>query len=84
MSDTMQITPEDRERLAKGKFKEWFDELFDSKIEEAVKKHVGPTAKAVQKAADGSAGGQQQQQQDDPPVRRRSLLETCLSDTFGF
>lgn len=84
MSDTMQISPEDRERLAKGKFKEWFDELFDSKIEEAVKKHakpaVGPTAK---QSSEGS-GSSQEQQQSDPPPRRRSLLETCLSDTFGF
>lgn len=84
MSDTMQITPEDRERLAKGKFKEWFDELFDSKIEEAVKKHVGSTAKtAASKGTESDGGGQQQQQQDSAP-RRRSLLETCLSDTFGF
>lgn len=84
MSDTMQITPEDRERLAKGKFAEWFNELFDAKIEEAVKKHITPTPRGEQRKAAESNGEAQQQQQQEPAPRRRSLLETCLSETFGF
>ena len=85
MTDTMQVTAEDRERLAKGKFKEWFNECLEEVIDDRIKKAVGPTAKA---AAQGKPDegkkeeGQQQQQQDAPP--RRSLLETCLSQTFGF
>jgi hypothetical protein len=80
----MQISAEDRERLAKGKFAEWFNELFDSRIEEAVKKHVGPTPRGEQRqqASQGQQG--QGEQQEQPSPRRRSLLETCLSDTFGF
>lgn len=85
MSDTMQVTPEDRERLAKGKFKEWFNECLEEVIDDRIKKAVGPTAKAAQQGNDGGGRnneGQQQQQQD--PAPRRSLLETCLSQTFGF
>ena len=84
MSDTMQVTAEDRERLAKGKFKEWFNECLEEVIDDRIKKAVGPTAKAAQGKPDEGKKeeGQQQQQQDAPP--RRSLLETCLSQTFGF
>lgn len=84
MSDTMQISPEDRERLAKGKFAEWFNELFDAKIEEAVKKHGAPTPRGEQRKAAESSSGGDQQQQEQPQSRRRSLLEMALSDTFGF
>jgi hypothetical protein len=82
MSDTgMQVTAEDRERLAKSKFGEWFDEFFDKKFEDAIKKAVPSAPKG--KAPEGEQGGQQQQS-SDPAPKRRSLLETCLSDTFGF
>jgi len=83
------ITPEDRERLAKTKFKEWADEWF---------KEVGPAAfnawlEEVRKTAGGGQQQQQQQQQGNQPnqqqqqpqpQRRRSLLDIALSDTFGF
>lgn len=81
MSDGMQITAEDRERLAKSKFGEWFDEFFEKKFDEAIKKAVPPTSKA--KVTEGK-GDQPVHSEDDAPPRRRSLLETCLSDTFGF
>ena len=84
MSDTMQITPEDRERLAKGKFKEWFDELFDSKIEEAVKKHATHSPVKATKPTEEGTTTSAAPSNEEPAPRRRSLLETCLSDTFGF
>jgi hypothetical protein len=86
MSDTgMQVTAEDRERLAKSKFGEWFDEFFEKKFEESFKKaSAGATPRGEQRKAAEGAGDGQQQQQDGPAPRRRSLLETCLSDTFGF
>jgi hypothetical protein len=85
MSDTgMQITAEDRERLAKSKFGEWFDEFFEKKFDEAIKKAVPATPRGEQrKAAEGQQQGEQQQS-ETPAPRRRSLLETCLSETFGF
>jgi hypothetical protein len=77
----MQISAEDRERLAKSKFGEWFDEFFEKKFDEAIKKAV-PAAPRGQQQKPATEG--EPQQQSDPPPRRRSLLETCLSDTFGF
>jgi len=82
-TSNIQITPEDRERLAKSKFGEWFNEFFDQKFEEAFQK------KAESRRASAPQGQQQPPPQPDPEseqpkVRRRSLLETCLSDTFGF
>lgn len=84
MSDTMQVTAEDRERLAKGKFAEWFNELFDAKIEEAVKKHSTPIPRGEQRKAAEGEQKEQEQQPEPAPQGRRSLLETCLSQTFGF
>ena len=37
MSETM-ISAEDRERLAKSKFKEWFDECLEGSIETIVER----------------------------------------------
>jgi hypothetical protein len=87
VTDSMQITPEDRERLAKSKFGEWFDEFFEKKFEEAFEKKAGAARKT---RPNGDSGQQQQQSQgqsegtQETPTKRRSLLETCLSDTFGF
>ena len=83
MSDTM-ITPEDRERLAKSKFKEWFDECLEGSIESIIEK--------TGKKTDPSQPGDPSQPEEPPAppsqpqqkVQRRSLLETCLSQTFGF
>jgi len=84
MSDVgIQVTPEDRERLAKTKFGEWFDEFFDKKFEEAFAKKAEATrssTKPAQGAPQSSADPPQQKAQP----RRRSLLEMALTDTFGF
>lgn len=84
LSDTM-ITAEDRERLAKSKFGEWFNEFFDAKFEEAMQKR-GTGASTSEGSNDQGQQQQQQpqQQQQSEKPRRRSLLEACLSDTFGF
>lgn len=80
MSD---ISPEDRERLAKTKFGEWFDEFWDKKFGESFEKGL---------EAARSANSHPSQPQATPqtplpvqqPQRKRSLLEECFSQTFGF
>ena len=88
MSD-VSITAEDRERLAKSKFKEWFDECLEGSFEDAFEK---ATAKRRTKKTDPSEPAPDSPDEPSdpqptakrPPERRRSLLETCLSQTFGF
>lgn len=90
MSDTMQISAEDRERLAKGKFTEWLRELGPDVIKEVmqdfIKEQRGqqqpPQQQQQQPPANG--GGVWPPQQQQPQGRKRSLLEVALSDTFGF
>jgi hypothetical protein len=85
MTDTsnMAITAEDRERLAKSKFGEWFDEFFEKKFEEAFEKKA--STRRPQPTQPGQPAPPQQQSDPQPqPTRRRSLLEECLSQTFGF
>jgi hypothetical protein len=88
MTDSMQISAEDRERLAKSKFGEWFDEFFEKKFEEAFEKKAGSARRTRPNGDQGQPApqsGSGQESNNEPPVqRRRSLLETCLSDTFGF
>lgn len=78
MSDTgIQVSAEDRERLAKSKFGEWFDEFFEKKFEEAMKKSGSQAQHPSQPQPQTTEASQQ-------PQRRRSLLEECFSQTFGF
>lgn len=81
MSD-MGISPEDRERLAKTKFGEWFDEFWDKKFEESFDKKVASVRS--QRPGTPPQGPPPSQEQPPPPQRRRSLLEECFSSTFGF
>jgi hypothetical protein len=85
MTDTsnMAITAEDRERLAKSKFGEWFDEFFEKKFEEAFEKKAS-TSRAPRAQQQPGQPQPSQPEPEQPQRRRRSLLETCLSDTFGF
>ena len=80
----MEISPEDRERLAKSKFIEWANEWFAE---------AGPTEfkKWLEEARRPPTPGQPVQPQatsEQPlpprPQRKRNLLEMALSDTFGF
>jgi hypothetical protein len=77
----IEVSPEDRERLAKSKFGEWFDEFFDKKFEEAFDRKTKVRRPA---SPESNASAEQGQQPQHPTQRRRSLLETCLTDTFGF
>lgn len=86
MTDTssgMAISAEDRERLAKSKFGEWFDEFFEKKFEEAFEKKAGSTRPRAQQQP-GQPSPPQPQPEPQQPQRRRSLLEECFSQTFGF
>lgn len=85
MSD-IGISPEDRERLAKSKFGEWFDEFFDKKFAESFEK-ANASRPSQQRRAQLEAQGQTAPpapQHEEPKVRRRSLLEECFSQTFGW
>jgi hypothetical protein len=77
MSD---ISPEDRERLAKTKFKEWFSECFEETFGPAFDKKVGTARSAPQQQSSGQPAPQLQQQQ---PARKRSLFEECISSALG-
>jgi hypothetical protein len=94
MSD-IGIDPEDRKRLARMQFGEWFDEFFAEKFGEAFDKKFQEARSgwnAQRNAAVPVPSGQQGQPvqpQATPaqplprPQRRRSLLEECFSQTFG-
>lgn len=84
MSDQgITISAEDRERLAKSKFGEWFDEFFEKKFEEAFEKKQA-TRKPGQPTAHPANGDADTSSKPQQPARRRSLLEECFSQTFGF
>jgi hypothetical protein len=82
----IEISPEDRERLAKTKFGEWFDEFFEKKFEEAFAKK---TTEAQRSERTRQPQRQRVDGEEQPPApppqqhRKRSLLEVALSDTFG-
>jgi len=80
------ISPEDRERLAKTKFGEWFDEFWDKKFKESFEGAVAEFRTSQHPSGQGQQGqgqGQGQQSHEPVPMRRRSLLEECFSQTFG-
>ena len=76
MSD---ISPEDRQRLAKATFKEWFNELFEESFNEHFdkKRTPAPSSPGQHQATQGQGLPAQQQQ------RKRSLFEECISQTLG-
>lgn len=85
------ITAEDRERLAKSKFEEWFDEFYNKKFPESFTQAVTQMGGQGSGQGSGQSGQEQgqktthgEQQSGQEPRGRRSLLETCLSQTFGF
>lgn len=77
-----EISSEDRERLARTKFGEWFDEFFDKKFAEAFDKRVTEThaAAGTQPLAPQSAPQRQESQQHRP---RRSLFDLSLEQALG-
>lgn len=79
------IAPEDREKLAKMKFKEWFNESFEEVFGSAFDKRVTEAYSASGRTAPQPTqqqGNPPPQQQPQPTRRRRSLLEECFSEVF--
>lgn len=70
-----ELSPEDRERLVKTKFRELFDECFKDTFGEAFDNRVKEAYSASNKPAP-----QQQQQQQQQPARatKYSLLDKAL------
>lgn len=80
-----EINPEDREKLARIKFGEWFNEFFDEKFGEAFEKRFAE-ARANHPAQQGrpvSPPATTETPLPPSPGRRRSLFEECLSSTLG-
>lgn len=85
MSD---ISPEDRERLARSKYDEWWKENWERTFGEAFDKRVVETHEAAgtqQQTRPPHVSVQRQQQQEGQQERprRRSLLEMSLSQMMG-
>jgi len=82
----IEISAEDRERLAKSKFTEWADEWHGAG-KEARKAEFLEWLNEVRSS--GPPQGQPQRPpatQEPPPTkqRRTNLLQECLNSTFGF
>ena len=82
MSD-IGISPEDRERLAKQKFGEFLDEMFEERYNKAREKRLASNRQPRQQHQESSQSAPQNNDQP-PPRRRRSLLEECLSQSLGW
>jgi len=82
----IEISPEDRERLAKSKFQEWANEWFAEAGPAQFKTWFEEARNEARKAQPGQPV-QPQATPEQPlprPQRKRSLLEECFSQTFGF
>ena len=82
-----EISPEDRERLAKSKYREWFNECVSEWFPEAFDKRITEIAAAGEGQPSAPQPARQQSQgnltQRERP-RRRNLLEACLSGEMGW
>ena len=78
----IEISPEDRERLAKTKFGEWFDEFWDKKFAEAFDAKF-QEARASRPAPPQGQPGPPPGAPEAAPQRKRSLLDIALTQTFG-
>lgn len=82
----MDISPEDREMLAKTKFKQWFDECFaetfgsafDGRLTEISKLSPGSSS-----SAEGTTGTTASGKTADDAKPRRSLLSMSLEQALG-
>lgn len=79
-----EISPEDRERLAKVKFSEWFDEnlhekfngVFDARLMEFAQLTESKSSKPVRNAPT-------REEPSERPKKKRSLLDICLEQSLG-
>jgi len=84
----MEISPEDRERLAKSKFQEWADEWHGAS-KEARKAEFLEWVEEMRAAPSSgqpaqSSGTPEQRPSATTRHRKRNLFEIALTDTFGF
>lgn len=79
-----QLSPEDREMLAKTKFKQWFQECFDESFGVSFDGRLSEYAK-LSGGNEGSTTTTTTPKTDEtkPTTKRRSLLEVALSDVMG-
>ena len=79
----IEISAEDRERLAKSKFQEWANEWFEQVGPDRFKTWLDES-KTTQPQPGQPAQPPAPPEHQPPRVRKRSLLEECFSQTFGF
>lgn len=79
----VEISPEDREILAKTKFKQWFDECFTETFGGAFDKRLIEVHEAAGTKPEHRTVTTQSTQQESTKPRRRSLFDMAMSDTFG-
>lgn len=80
-----EISPEDRERLAKAKYAEWFDECWSRKFGEAFDQRVTEMSEAIGKPPTGEVHAQKGAVSSEHPSSRgrRSIFEKSLSEALG-
>jgi len=84
----MEISPEDRERLAKSKFQEWADEWHGASKEVRKAEFLEWVDELRKAPSSGQPAQPQGTPAGQPPAptrhRKRNLFEIALTDTFGF
>jgi hypothetical protein len=84
----MDISPEDREMLAKTKFKQWFDECFTDTFGAAFDGRFNDVAKlggsGTGSSGEGTSGTTSSgKTTSDAETKRRSLLSMSLEQALG-
>ena len=84
----MDISPEDREMLAKTKFKQWFDECFADTFGNAFDGRFNDVAKLAGSGTGSSSEGTtgtntSGKSASDAETKRRSLLSMSLEQALG-
>lgn len=80
MSD---ISPEDRERLARSKYDEWWKENWERTFGEAFDRRVTETHEAAGTQPRTPPEVRRVSEGERQPQRKRSLLEMSLSQMLG-
>ena len=79
----VEISSEDREILAKTKFKQWFDECFTETFGGAFDKRLIEVHEAAGTKPETKPATNATVTPSGSKPRRRSLFDMALSDTFG-
>lgn len=81
-----QLTPEDREALARMKFGTWFDEFFSEKFAAAFDGRLNEYAELSGNSSSTvftTQSGKHAPDNKESKQRRRSLLDIALTETLG-